>query len=357
MVVVSLFLQGAYTSFLFFAARRYFQSDAFHHRVAGMTLFLWLIQSILRLANYATAPPLPLIHTALSIFDMTAIPACAFVLFSLTGIRKLNHKRLLIHETPFIAALVLYLISQSQWVFYITFVYSLLYGVVMFTTTLRDVKQYEKQICMIYSDLEHRTLNWLLCVVWMFFIMLIVWTAFTFICRPMTDILFYCCCMVLWHRINLHLVDHLAIKEEDVNESVDIDTPIADMLTDELTESTEDSDDSHDAFGFGDELIRLMEEEKAYLNPSLTINDVAQSLGTNRTYLSRHINNELKLNFFDFVNQYRIAMAEKMLLGSNKSIDTIASETGFNSTMNFRRVFARTHDCTPGQFRAQAAQK
>lgn len=356
MFIVSVFLQGAFASFLFFAARWYLRSDAFHHRVAGYTLILWLVQTILRLANYTTAPPLTIVHTALTIFDMTSIPACAFVLFSLTRVRNLTLKRIALHEAPFIVSLLIYLVTQNQTVFYIAYAYGMLYGPAMFYITLRDVKQYEKQICMIYSDLEHRTLNWLLCVSWMFLTMHIIWTSFSFMHRPLTDIAFYGACIVLWHRINMHLVKHLEVRGEDVeaatNEEKTIEKPVSNKVP-----TIKEEPAPNDTFGFADELIRMMEEDKAYLNPSLTINDVAQSLGTNRTYLSRHINSQLKLNFFDFVNQYRIAMAEQMLLETNKSIDSIAAETGFNSTMNFRRVFARTHDCTPGQFRTQAARK
>jgi YesN/AraC family two-component response regulator len=53
-------------------------------------------------------------------------------------------------------------------------------------------------------------------------------------------------------------------------------------------------------------LLDYFLQEKPYLNPDLNLGDVSKALGTNKTYLSQLINREFEMNFYTFVNQYRI---------------------------------------------------
>ena len=97
-----------------------------------------------------------------------------------------------------------------------------------------------------------------------------------------------------------------------------------------------------------------MIDDKLYLNPKLTISDVANFIGTNRTYLSHYINNTLQTNFYDYINNYRIENASKSLLtyvNPILTIEEVAEKSGFNSTSTFRRAFLKNTGMTPLQFR------
>ncbi|MDD2512132.1 MAG: AraC family transcriptional regulator [Proteiniphilum sp.] len=99
---------------------------------------------------------------------------------------------------------------------------------------------------------------------------------------------------------------------------------------------------------------RLMQEEKLYLNPELRLNELAQLLGSNRTYVSRLIHNRQNLNFCDYVNDYRIEHAKKLLAASSDDplpIDEIALQSGFTNNSTFYRVFTRKEGITPSRFR------
>jgi AraC-like DNA-binding protein len=67
------------------------------------------------------------------------------------------------------------------------------------------------------------------------------------------------------------------------------------------------------------------------------------------------INQRFHKNFNDFINDYRIEEAKKML-GHKKTRDykllTIAYEVGFNSKTTFNVVFKKKVGMTPSQYRA-----
>ncbi|MCM1312952.1 MAG: AraC family transcriptional regulator [Bacteroides sp.] len=102
---------------------------------------------------------------------------------------------------------------------------------------------------------------------------------------------------------------------------------------------------------FAEHFKKVFEGKQLFLNPRLTIIDLAQEMGTNRTYISDYLNNVLGTTFFNFVNQRRLIFAEHLLRNTNDSLDNISSLSGFNSSSTFRRAFSRKHGCTPGQYR------
>lgn len=98
-------------------------------------------------------------------------------------------------------------------------------------------------------------------------------------------------------------------------------------------------------------LHTLMEERRLYLNPKFSILDLTNLLGTNRTYVSVYLNEVLGKSFYDFVNEYRLAVAEKLVSETNYNYGEIAAKSGFNSLSTFRRAFVKKNGITPGKYR------
>ena len=101
-------------------------------------------------------------------------------------------------------------------------------------------------------------------------------------------------------------------------------------------------------------LVHLFENNKPFLNPDLKIHDIYMELSTNRTYLSRLINNEFKTNFCMFVNKYRIVEAKMRFsaLESNKyKTEEIGRLVGFNSYQSFIKAFKLFENTTPSKYR------
>ena len=102
-----------------------------------------------------------------------------------------------------------------------------------------------------------------------------------------------------------------------------------------------------------EDIIILMEEEKFFLNSQFTISDFAKSLKTNRYYISQIINEHFKTNFNNFVNEYRVKEARKLLISDeykNLSIEGIALTVGFHSRATFNSAFKKFAGVTPSFF-------
>ena len=101
-----------------------------------------------------------------------------------------------------------------------------------------------------------------------------------------------------------------------------------------------------------EKLLALMVDEQPWLEPELTLAELAHRLRTNTSLLSHVINTGCGQNFNDFVNRYRVAEAERKLQDprlAHYSLVGIALESGFNSKSTFNRVFKKLTGRTPGE--------
>ena len=99
-------------------------------------------------------------------------------------------------------------------------------------------------------------------------------------------------------------------------------------------------------------LLALMADEQPWLEPELTLTELAHRLRTNPSVLSRVINSGCGQNFNDFVNTYRVAEAARKLADprlGHYSLVGVALESGFNSKSTFNRVFKKLRGITPGE--------
>lgn len=99
-----------------------------------------------------------------------------------------------------------------------------------------------------------------------------------------------------------------------------------------------------------------MEKNKPYLEFELTIKDLAEQVGLNPRELSQVINEKRKMNFYEFVNHYRLEEAKKLLLehdGEAMRIKEVMYAAGFSSKSTFNSIFKKSTGRTPRQFRQE----
>lgn len=105
-------------------------------------------------------------------------------------------------------------------------------------------------------------------------------------------------------------------------------------------------------------LNTLMLEKKRYLEHDLSLSDLAASVKCTPSQLSQTINQQLNCNFNDYINQFRIEWAAKVLLEQpNKAILDIGLESGFGSKATFNSQFKKRYKSTPSQYRKLAAEQ
>ena len=103
-----------------------------------------------------------------------------------------------------------------------------------------------------------------------------------------------------------------------------------------------------------DRILSYISEQKPYLNPDLTLTDLSNQLHVSRNHLSYIINNELGVNFYEFINYYRIGEVKQKLLDAackNLTIDAIARDAGFKSRASFYESFKKSTGGSPTEFR------
>lgn len=92
--------------------------------------------------------------------------------------------------------------------------------------------------------------------------------------------------------------------------------------------------------------------QKKYLQPGITIGQMASQLNTNRTYLSNYINNTKQQTFRTWINELRIEEAKQLLLQQPAlSVSEIGSRVGFTDKSNFGRQFNKLTSVTPQAWR------
>lgn len=95
------------------------------------------------------------------------------------------------------------------------------------------------------------------------------------------------------------------------------------------------------------------QKEKPYLNPELSMDMISAVLGYPKYQITEVLNMDIGKNFFQFVNEYRVAEVKTMLKDTSNlySIEAIGYECGFSSKSSFFTVFKRLTGLTPQQFR------
>lgn len=101
-------------------------------------------------------------------------------------------------------------------------------------------------------------------------------------------------------------------------------------------------------------LEELMNRKKPFLDPELTIVDLSQQMDLPRHYLTQIINEVFKKNFYQFINEYRIAEVKRRIdLGDAQrySLLGLSLDCGFNSKSAFNLAFKSVEGCTPSEYR------
>ncbi|GAB1416336.1 hypothetical protein MASR2M117_17420 [Paludibacter sp.] len=91
---------------------------------------------------------------------------------------------------------------------------------------------------------------------------------------------------------------------------------------------------------------------RIYINPDITIEEVADLVGTNRTYVSKLINEYFKMNFCAFINRFRLKELIKIIKEDvNVSNKDLADLCGFGSTAAMKRTIQKHMNCSIKEFR------
>ena len=140
-------------------------------------------------------------------------------------------------------------------------------------------------------------------------------------------------------------------KVESTKPSEEVEEPVL-----ERTEMVPEAEEANDAnAGYRRALEEWMEKEKPYLNQEFRLTDLRAVLPMNRTYLSQFINAEYDCSFYQFVTNYRIAEAKRLMRENpNMKMQDVSEQSGFSSLTVFGRIFARETGLTPSEWKVSS---
>lgn len=103
-------------------------------------------------------------------------------------------------------------------------------------------------------------------------------------------------------------------------------------------------------------LLEYMEREQPYLSAELKLDTLAGALQMSRHHLSQIINERLGTSFSDFINQYRVQQAQRLLSDEayqDVKILAIAFDAGFSTKASFYNAFKKATGTSPATYRKQ----
>ena len=239
-------------------------------------------------------------------------------------------------------------------VFLFFLILTALSGTIYFILTIRLFRKLDIKIFNNYSYSTDIDLKWLR---WLVLLFGIIWTILVSVTMihhvfKMFSMVFCTDGLFLSLSAFVILIGYFGLKQKvifsnDVIEESRVSSkPMTKYAGSRLTES--------EAKQYAEKLSKYMKSSKPYLNPELTLSQLAGELGISSHFLSQVINEKLELNFFDFINGYRVEEFKERTSNpnySNFSLLGIALECGFNSKSAFNRIFKQKTGLTPSQFK------
>ena len=89
----------------------------------------------------------------------------------------------------------------------------------------------------------------------------------------------------------------------------------------------------------------------------ITIDDMAALTFYSKSHFMKFFKSHMGTGFIDYLNDYRLTMAERLLRSSDGSVLDIAEQSGFDSLSYFNRIFKRKYGEAPGRWRAGITRK
>lgn len=90
--------------------------------------------------------------------------------------------------------------------------------------------------------------------------------------------------------------------------------------------------------------------ENHYMD-KITIEDMANEVDLSQSHFMKYFKNTMGTSFIDYLNEYRLTMASRLLVSSESSILDIAAEVGYENLSYFNRTFKKRFEMTPREYR------
>lgn len=98
-------------------------------------------------------------------------------------------------------------------------------------------------------------------------------------------------------------------------------------------------------------MMEEIERKIAEAHGNITLTECADALGVHSTYIWKILKMEKGKSFSDYLEEYKIEEAKRLLLQTGMTVAEIATELNYTNAQNFIRFFSKSTGVTPGKFR------
>lgn len=106
-----------------------------------------------------------------------------------------------------------------------------------------------------------------------------------------------------------------------------------------------------------DRIMKFMDDEKPYMKSNITLDTLSELIDVPSRELTALLNGHFKMNYYEFINNYRIEEAKEILKADKaheKTISDIYLTVGFNSKSVFNTFFKKNTGMTPSEYRKKS---
>ena len=231
--------------------------------------------------------------------------------------------------------------------------------------SLRILRPYEAAIRSEFSTIDRVKLDWLRDITVMVLAFLGVFFIENTLLLAGVNLSHYFNLTSVLMAVYVYAIGYLGLFKSEVFENPSTAASIRRMLPSMAGGSAGAGGEKYGKSGLSEEkaesclksLLRLMETERPFTDPDLTLAGLAEKLGVTQHNLSEVINTRTGQTFFDFINKYRVECVAEGLRDPEKrnlKLLALALEAGFNSKSSFNAIFKRFTGRTPSDYRRQA---
>lgn len=330
------------TVFLYIKGRHHeLQRSAFHFMLylLGISLFEFFLFFIYNFIGDNMVAFTDMLQT-------TVVPLALMLLYRLTHPRGMRWLPALANATPYVVALVAYSIQPSAIVYEGILLVAVVHSFFIIAYGVVTVRQFNQWLTANFSSNDNLSLRWMRLFLLLYVALAVVWLVATKSSEQYVAATYNVMCSII-----LGLLCYFVYRQEDMLEALQSADLVDDTPVKEESPSGEATPGCTPNYHFDETFETVFSDKMVYLNPTLNINDLARELGTNRTYVSNYINQQLHTTFYEYVNDWRVKRAICLLTTTNLTLQEVATQSGFNSISSFRRYFVSKEGVTPSAYK------